>query len=224
MTRLRTLAVTVLVVPLAAVALATPSPTYAADMDCTDFATQAEAQDFFDSHDPAHDPHGLDADGDGVACETLPCPCKDGGTSGTSTKVLRQRGRVDQVIDGDTVDVLLRGGAVKRVRMIGIDTPEVYGGVECGGPEASASLKLLLPEGRRVRLVSDPSQDRVDRYGRLLRYVIDAEQSRDVNRTQIWRGWARVYVYNGNPFRRVDTYRRAQRSAKDAERGSWGLC
>lgn len=43
----------------------------AADMDCGDFSTQAEAQDFMDSEGPG-DPHGLDRDGDGEACETLP--------------------------------------------------------------------------------------------------------------------------------------------------------
>ncbi len=39
-----------------------------ADLDCIDFATQAEAQATYDA-DPS-DPNGLDADGDGIACET----------------------------------------------------------------------------------------------------------------------------------------------------------
>lgn len=42
-----------------------------ADKDCGDFSTHAEAQAFMDSHGPG-DPHGLDRDGDGDACETLP--------------------------------------------------------------------------------------------------------------------------------------------------------
>ena len=41
------------------------------DRDCGDFSTHAEAQDFFESAGPG-DPHGLDRDGDGEACETLP--------------------------------------------------------------------------------------------------------------------------------------------------------
>lgn len=41
------------------------------DKDCSDFSTQAEAQRFFDAHGPG-DPHRLDGDGDGVACEGLP--------------------------------------------------------------------------------------------------------------------------------------------------------
>ncbi len=42
-----------------------------ADKDCSDFRTQAEAQRFFDAQGPG-DPHRLDGDGDGVACEGLP--------------------------------------------------------------------------------------------------------------------------------------------------------
>ena len=42
-----------------------------ADKDCSDFSTQAEAQRFFEQAGPG-DPHRLDGDGDGVACESLP--------------------------------------------------------------------------------------------------------------------------------------------------------
>lgn len=44
-----------------------------ADKDCRDFNTQAEAQAFFISHGgPSSDPHRLDSDHDGRACENLP--------------------------------------------------------------------------------------------------------------------------------------------------------
>lgn len=40
------------------------------DRDCSDFASQQEAQAFFESKGgPAEDPHRLDADNDGQACE-----------------------------------------------------------------------------------------------------------------------------------------------------------
>jgi hypothetical protein len=43
------------------------------DRDCADFATQAEAQAFFEAAGgPERDPHRLDGDNDGVACEDLP--------------------------------------------------------------------------------------------------------------------------------------------------------
>jgi endonuclease YncB( thermonuclease family) len=41
------------------------------DRDCSDFDTQPEAQRFFERAGPG-DPHRLDGDGDGVACESLP--------------------------------------------------------------------------------------------------------------------------------------------------------
>ena len=42
------------------------------DRDCGDFATWKEAQTFYEvAGGPARDPHELDGDGDGVACESL---------------------------------------------------------------------------------------------------------------------------------------------------------
>ena len=47
------------------------------NLDCPDFATQADAQSFFwDNGGPIADPHYLDADDDGIACEWNPCPCQ----------------------------------------------------------------------------------------------------------------------------------------------------
>ena len=41
------------------------------DMDCDDFSSQSEAQEFFEDNGTSSDPHNLDRDGDGVACESL---------------------------------------------------------------------------------------------------------------------------------------------------------
>jgi hypothetical protein len=41
------------------------------DRDCGDFATQAEAQAFYEQAGPG-DPHRLNGDGDGRVCESLP--------------------------------------------------------------------------------------------------------------------------------------------------------
>ncbi len=55
---------------------ATPSPTPAAptavEPACLDFDSQEEAQEFYEQEGgPDEDPHGLDSDRDGVACEGL---------------------------------------------------------------------------------------------------------------------------------------------------------
>jgi hypothetical protein len=56
----------------AVVALAsTAASASAADKDCSDFPTQKAAQKFFKNHGgPRYDPHRLDADHDGIACES----------------------------------------------------------------------------------------------------------------------------------------------------------
>jgi hypothetical protein len=61
-------------------AMASPAPA-AADYDCSDFATQEEAQE----HLLPGDPDGLDADGDGIACEDLPSGGGGAGGGGGSS-------------------------------------------------------------------------------------------------------------------------------------------
>jgi Spy/CpxP family protein refolding chaperone len=57
----------------AAVALAfAAAPATAADKDCSDFSSWRQAQKFYKKHGgPKYDPHRLDADHDGIACEDL---------------------------------------------------------------------------------------------------------------------------------------------------------
>jgi endonuclease YncB( thermonuclease family) len=100
---------------------------------------------------------------------------------------------IDHVADGDTVT--LRNG--QRVRLVQIDTPEVYFGTECYGPQASATTKRLLPPGTRVRLFVEPATDRVDQYGRLLRYIVRARDGVNVNVQLVRVGAAAPYFYEG---------------------------
>lgn len=224
----RRLAVACVATALGAATIAGSSTGAAApkrDKDCADFATQADAQAYFNQRG-AGDPDNLDGDGDGVACESNPCPCSTahGGGSGGGNHHRHGRrtgARVSHVTDGDTVAVRVNGHK-RAVRLIGIDTPEVYFGRECGGEAASRAMKRMLHHGERVHLVRDFSQDNRDRYGRLLRYVIDG--STDVGRRQLARGKAKVYVYSSNNFNRVRPYRRAQKHAKHHHRGSWKSC
>ncbi|MGE3139378.1 MAG: thermonuclease family protein [Thermoleophilia bacterium] len=135
-------------------------------------------------------------------------------------------GTVSQVVDGDTVKVVSRGFETP-VRLIGIDTPETRAPgkpVQCFGPAATARAKRLLPVGRRVRLVTDPTQDRRDRYGRLLAYVYTPGRSGptgSVNHALVASGHAKVYVYGGVRFRHATQFLRAQSRAKKARRGLW---
>ncbi|QST00403.1 thermonuclease family protein [Pontibacillus sp. ALD_SL1] len=50
-----------------------PYDPFGEDKNCSDFDTHEEAQSFFEAAGgPEEDPHGLDRDGNGVACESLP--------------------------------------------------------------------------------------------------------------------------------------------------------
>ncbi len=199
------------------VTLASPAQAFV-DKDCSDFATQAQAQGYLSPGDP----HRLDADGDGLACDSLPCPCSSGGPQHVVSQpaTVRQWARVTRVIDGDTVDVRLNSGARKRVRMLGIDTPEKY--TQCYGEKATQVTQRLLPVQTRVLLTSDPTQARTDRYGRILRYVTKGRV--DISKRLVYVGAARVYVYNRTPFKRVQAYKGALRSAKSHHRGLWRAC
>ena len=193
------------------------------DVNCGDFASQARAQLYLLDGDP----FGLDGDGDGIACADLPCPCSkaaggnpaDGGAAVTEPP-RSFRGTVVSVADGDTLDVTTPSGSVETVRIIGIDTPEVYGGKECGGPAASGAMKRLA-SGQRVTVTSDPTQDRRDHYGRLLAYIDRGSQ--DLGYTLVKRGLASAYPYDG-PFQRYPKYARADEQAREAGRGSWARC
>lgn len=128
--------------------------------------------------------------------------------------------RIARVVDGDTVD--LTNGA--RVRLVQIDTPEVYFGLECWGRQASAETKRLLPPGTAVRLLAEPATDSVDQYGRLLRYVVRAHDGLNVNVFLVKRGDAAPYFYRGRHGRYARVLTRDAMRARAAHRGLWGAC
>jgi micrococcal nuclease len=125
--------------------------------------------------------------------------------------------RVARVVDGDTI--VLSGGT--RVRLVQIDTPEVGTG-ECFSRAAARALAAMLPVGASVTLVADPRLDRVDRYGRLLRYVF--RKGRNVNLELVRRGAATVWFYDGDRGRYAAQLLAAGTAARSAHLGLWGAC
>lgn len=128
--------------------------------------------------------------------------------------------RIDRVIDGDTV--ALRNG--ERVRLVQIDTPEVYFGTECYGRQASATTKRLLPTGTGVRLLPEPATDRIDDYGRLLRYVVRAGDGVNVNLRLVAVGAAAPYFYNSRRGRFANRLEALAKRAKAKRLGLWRAC
>ena len=123
---------------------------------------------------------------------------------------------VTRVIDGDTL--LLANNA--RVRLIGVDTPEVKHAdrsVEPWGREATAYTAQFVTNAEgRVRLEFD--KERRDRYDRFLAYVYAGDQS--LGEELVRKGLARV-----GDFRFSDAVRRrlqvAEDEARAAGRGIW---
>ncbi len=147
-------------------------------------------------------------------------------------------GTATNVVDGDTFDVVANlpvgygedcpvvAGQQYRVRLIGVDTPEVHGATECYGPEASAYTKQVL-EGRGVCLLRDVSC--TDRYDRLLAYVwVDTDPSQPGCETFLNSELAMQGYGNAMPYPPDTTLQfliqAAECDAYKAGRGMWSAC
>jgi micrococcal nuclease len=118
--------------------------------------------------------------------------------------------RVERVSDGDSFYC----NQGKRVRLIGIDTPELSQG-ELGRQSREALLRLM-PPGSELRLELDATP--ADRYGRILAY--GWRDSVMVNREMVRQGWALLYTVPPN-VRYVESLRAAQDSAQSEHAGHW---
>lgn len=127
---------------------------------------------------------------------------------------------ITSVVDGDTIRVAV-GTQIKTIRLIGIDTPETKDPrkpVQCFGNEATNRMNQLV-ENKQVYLESDPTQGELDKYGRLLRYVILPDGS-NVNLQMISDGYAFEYTYRV-PYKYQSEFKAAQRDADLNQRGLW---
>jgi endonuclease YncB( thermonuclease family) len=122
---------------------------------------------------------------------------------------------VRSVIDGDTIDVSTFG----RVRLLGIDAPEIGRGFDTAAPfgrEARARLTALVLH-RWIRLEQEGAA--LDTYGRHLAYVM-TEDGVCINATLVREGLARISARV--PLSRLDELKRAEAEARRFRRGMWG--
>jgi micrococcal nuclease len=122
---------------------------------------------------------------------------------------------VRAVIDGDTIDVVTIG----RVRLLGIDAPEIGRGYDTSAPfgrEARERLTKLLLH-RWVRLEQEGAAR--DVYNRHLAYVM-TEDGQFVNELLVREGLARVSARV--PLTRLADLQRAEAQAQEFRRGMWG--
>lgn len=159
-------------------------------------------------------------------CSLLPVelPRPDGG-SGPSAPLApapdgaTATGTIVSITDGDTVRMLVEGREL-RVRLIGLDTPELRDPLECYGPEATAALEALAPPGSEVGYAYD--RDPQDRYERELLYLFAADGTL-INLALVEQGYAEALLVEPND-RYWPELQAAERAARDAGRGLWGAC
>lgn len=120
---------------------------------------------------------------------------------------------VVRVVDGDTVELQSAG----KSRLIGVDTPEVFGGQECFGREASAFAERVLRPGLRVRVQRDVEER--DRYGRMLIYL-RLPDGRSFNELLVAEGYAVPLTIPPN-VRHAERFRKLARTARKRAAGLW---
>lgn len=122
---------------------------------------------------------------------------------------------VRSVVDGDTINV----SAIGRVRLLGIDAPEIGRGYDTAAPfgrEARERLTRLILH-RWVRLEQEGAA--LDAYNRHLAYVV-TEDGLCVNAVLVREGLARVSARL--PLTRLQELQRAEAEAQAFRRGMWG--
>lgn len=134
---------------------------------------------------------------------------------------------VDYVHDGDTLFVypeqstaVLGSTEKTKVRLLGIDTPEVGEDAECFGAEATDALRALLPEGSTAWALTDTNP--TDKYGRSL-LLMWTDDGRFVNNELLLGGSATVLQIDPNRAH-TELFRQSEAAASAAGAGLWGAC
>lgn len=133
-----------------------------------------------------------------------------------ATVEARERVLVQYVLDGDTIE--LHDGW--RVRLLGVDTPELGSGDDPAEAGAEASRDWLQEriEGETVDLRYGP--ERLDRYGRTLAWVYLVDGGL-INRMMLQEGQARLVTRYGLPGDLSEDLHRAAAQARAMKRGIW---
>ena len=138
---------------------------------------------------------------------------------------------VEEVVDGDTIDVRFPSQKSERVRLLGIDTPESYGDndpskwlgiddaivLDSWGIKAKEFTTQELAHSC-VYLQYDPVAGERGYYGRLLAYVI-LENETNFNALLIEEGYARAYTSAECEY--LETFVALEEEAQDKGKGVW---
>jgi len=132
-------------------------------------------------------------------------------------------GTIVNIVDGDTVDINTNN-ITKRVRLIGINTPETKHPTkktECYSKEANDYMEKLLPKGTKVNIVYDKKT--TDKYGRVLAYIYVNSNNMFVNLNLVSNGYAKTMKFKPNILHAYE-FEIAQTKAKTNQIGLWNKC
>ena len=144
----------------------------------------------------------------------------------------QQKTTVTRIIDGDTIQALY-GGVEKRIRLIGIDTPEsrVNRKAKKDANMSEHDLKTIIEMGKKAKAYVDglvkrgdlitiefDVQER-DKYGRLLGYVY-LSNGKMLNEEIVKSGYANVMTIPPN-IKYKDRLLEAYQEAEEDKRGLW---
>lgn len=128
---------------------------------------------------------------------------------------------VTKVIDGDTVDVRAdRGGAEARVRLLGVDAPELHDR-QTNKPDywadRAAGYLQARAQGKQAVVRLEPTKTR-DKYGRLLAYLYVGDNE-NLNLTLVRDGQA--YADRRFPHTYKSQFEQEENGARTKGRGLW---
>lgn len=207
------------------------------DCNCSDFSTQEEAQAVLNAF--PNDPHRLDGDSDGIACESLPSQAIASGSGLNERAVFPQpqitpqpspsqpavinnpnianlptcNVKAGSVYDGDTLRLNCSGQELK-IRFACIDAPETK---QAGGIESRDHLRSLLSNSNNQVKVNAITTDRYKRtVAELYTPAGELVQLRQVQDGMVW-----GYDKYKSDCPSWNAIAQAQQQAQQGKRGLW---
>ena len=129
-----------------------------------------------------------------------------------------ESGLVTAVFDGDTIKVRFKNDQERKVRLIGIDAPEIEDSREevIFRAQMAKRFSFFYLYHKRIKLSYDWEIE--DKYGRLLAYIWTENQGL-FNKFILSEGFA--FVFLKFPFRYREEFIEAEREARRLEKGLW---
>lgn len=124
--------------------------------------------------------------------------------------------KVENVIDWDSINISYLWNKLK-LRLIWINTPEVYTKKECYWDEAKKYLENLI-EWKIIKLRFDSTQGQTDKYWRLLWYVFFNWENINNKLIENWYAWEYTYT---KTYKYQELFKKSEEKAKNKLKWLW---